>query len=494
MHCRWAVTLRPVARNSSVSSSGVLIAVQHYHQRLFFNNHCRYGASRAGPARRPAGFGGRSGGHGAPVTCGRLWPCPTAPRRRAGGRPVRPPRGPRPAGHRVVRRPGHRRRHHRGRRGARRGQPGAEDRPGREGRLRLGHVVQVLQAHPRRSPLPPAARVPAGLREPGRAATTAGQRPPPGVAPPLPHPPVRQDGRGQQERGPGLPHRPVALRPDRRGAHRPPPREGHPGPGPGPHAHPAGRPAGRRLPLLGRPVRRRPADPDRAAHRRARPRRGGRQPHPGRPAWSPAPDGRVGGATVDPRRRASRSTSGPRWWSTPPGCGPTRSAPSTRGTTPTPSGRPRASTSPCPRRPSRATSPPSSRSGRTTARSSWCPGATRSTWAPPTPPGTARSTTRRALPEDVDYILDAANAVSTRRSAAVDITGIWSGLRPLLAPVEGSTPPASAPPTCPAATPCAPRTAAWSPSPAASSPPTARWPRTPSTPRSASSAAKACGA
>ena len=39
-------------------------------------------------------------------------------------------------------------------------------------------------------------------------------------------------------------------------------------------------------------------------------------------------------------------------------------------------------------------------------------------------------------PEDVDYILGAANAVSTRQLTRSDITGIWSGLRPLLAPEE----------------------------------------------------------
>jgi len=41
------------------------------------------------------------------------------------------------------------------------------------------------------------------------------------------------------------------------------------------------------------------------------------------------------------------------------------------------------------------------------------------------------------LPEDVDYILAAANAVVTKPISRADITGIWSGLRPLLAPVEG---------------------------------------------------------
>ncbi len=41
------------------------------------------------------------------------------------------------------------------------------------------------------------------------------------------------------------------------------------------------------------------------------------------------------------------------------------------------------------------------------------------------------------LPEDVDYILAAANAVVTTPIRQSDITGIWTGLRPLLAPVEG---------------------------------------------------------
>ncbi len=44
-------------------------------------------------------------------------------------------------------------------------------------------------------------------------------------------------------------------------------------------------------------------------------------------------------------------------------------------------------------------------------------------------------------PEDVDYLLDAANAVTTRPLRRSDITGLWSGLRPLLAPVEGRSAP-----------------------------------------------------
>ena len=39
-------------------------------------------------------------------------------------------------------------------------------------------------------------------------------------------------------------------------------------------------------------------------------------------------------------------------------------------------------------------------------------------------------------PEDVDYLLEAANAVTTSRLTRADVTGVWAGLRPLLAPSE----------------------------------------------------------
>jgi glycerol-3-phosphate dehydrogenase len=64
---------------------------------------------------------------------------------------------------------------------------------------------------------------------------------------------------------------------------------------------------------------------------------------------------------------------------------------------------------------------------------------TRSTWAPPTPT-TGPSTIPPALPEDVDYILGAANAVTTRQLTRADITGVWAGLRPLLAPEQKGGP------------------------------------------------------
>ena len=37
-------------------------------------------------------------------------------------------------------------------------------------------------------------------------------------------------------------------------------------------------------------------------------------------------------------------------------------------------------------------------------------------------------------PEDVDYLLDAANNVTTSQLTCADVTGVWAGLRPLLAP------------------------------------------------------------
>jgi glycerol-3-phosphate dehydrogenase len=38
--------------------------------------------------------------------------------------------------------------------------------------------------------------------------------------------------------------------------------------------------------------------------------------------------------------------------------------------------------------------------------------------------------------EDVDYLLDAVNAVTTTRLTRADVTGVWAGLRPLLAPAR----------------------------------------------------------
>jgi glycerol-3-phosphate dehydrogenase len=41
------------------------------------------------------------------------------------------------------------------------------------------------------------------------------------------------------------------------------------------------------------------------------------------------------------------------------------------------------------------------------------------------------------LPEDVDYVIDAANALMTGQLTRHDVTGVWAGLRPLLAPAAG---------------------------------------------------------
>jgi glycerol-3-phosphate dehydrogenase len=41
------------------------------------------------------------------------------------------------------------------------------------------------------------------------------------------------------------------------------------------------------------------------------------------------------------------------------------------------------------------------------------------------------------LPEDVDYVLDAANGVITQALGRGDVTAVWAGLRPLLAPAHG---------------------------------------------------------
>ena len=40
-------------------------------------------------------------------------------------------------------------------------------------------------------------------------------------------------------------------------------------------------------------------------------------------------------------------------------------------------------------------------------------------------------------PEDVDYLLDAVNALTTSQLTRADVTGVWAGLRPLLAPAKG---------------------------------------------------------
>ena len=41
------------------------------------------------------------------------------------------------------------------------------------------------------------------------------------------------------------------------------------------------------------------------------------------------------------------------------------------------------------------------------------------------------------LPDDVDYVISAANGVVTSALTRADVTGVWAGLRPLLAPADG---------------------------------------------------------
>jgi glycerol-3-phosphate dehydrogenase len=43
------------------------------------------------------------------------------------------------------------------------------------------------------------------------------------------------------------------------------------------------------------------------------------------------------------------------------------------------------------------------------------------------------------LPDDVDYVLDATNGVVTEPIGRADVTAVWAGLRPLLAPAAGHT-------------------------------------------------------
>ena len=73
----------------------------------------------------------------------------------------------------------------------------------------------------------------------------------------------------------------------------------------------------------------------------------------------------------------------------------------------------------------------------TGGRSSWCPGPRPgwSTSGPPTPTTTGRSTTRPAPPRTSTTCSEAVNAVTTSDARpGHDVTGVWAGLRPLLAP------------------------------------------------------------
>ena len=343
-------------------------------------------------------------------------------------------RRPAPAGRRPVRRPGRRRRHHRRRLRPRRRLPGPADGAGRAGRLRLGHVVEVLEAGPRRPALPPAGRGPARLRGPARAPAAARATPPtwsrscPFLIPMF----TGKDGvlNPKLSRALGSAmwmydltggarigklHKRISRRR-----------------GDGPHADAAPRPAGRVVPLLRRPGRRRPphARPSPAPPPSTTARRS-----PTAPAWSRSHKDRrrraVAGATVEADGERFEVALLVRS-STPAACGPTTCAPSTRAPTPTRSGRPRASTSPCRGSSCATTSPSWSPSRATSARCSSCRGATSPTSAPPTPTTTARSTTRSAPPRTSTTCCGRSTSRPRAPSPTSDVIGTWAGLRPLV--------------------------------------------------------------
>ncbi len=192
----------------------------------------------------------------------------------------------------------------------------------------------------------------------------------------------------------------------------------------------------RRLPVLRRHHRRRPAGADDRPHRR-RPRRRGRQPLPGRrPHQGRRRPGRRGHRRGRrpalrrrrPRRRQRRRRVGRRGPHTggrrrprldPPGEGrpPHRSV--GQGAQRHRRRHPRAAAT------SAACS--SCRGDRATTARSGTP-----TSAPPTPTTTARSTIPRARPTTSRYVLDALNAAVTTGVTPDDVTGVWAGLRPLV--------------------------------------------------------------
>ena len=126
------------------------------------------------------------------------------------GRDARAPR------RRDVRRARRRRRHHRRRRRPRRRDPGPAHGPRRGRRLRQRHVVEELQARPRRAALPPAGRRPPRLRGAPRAPAAAPQRPAPRQAAAV-HDPDPHQGRADPPAGrPGPRLGDVDVRPHRR--------------------------------------------------------------------------------------------------------------------------------------------------------------------------------------------------------------------------------------------------------------------------------------
>lgn len=176
-----------------------------------------------------------------------------------------------PAGRRHVRRTRHRRRHHRGVRRARRRLARAARGADREGRLRLRHVVEVLEDGARRSALHRA-----GQRQPGPplapgAAPLPQERPAPGAPAAVPLPDPGEGGHLRRPPGQGFRGPAVDVRPGRRLADREAAPAAHRSRGPRAGTDAAcGEPQGR-ADVLRRPHRRRPSRPHhRPDRRRAR--------------------------------------------------------------------------------------------------------------------------------------------------------------------------------------------------------------------------------
>ena len=136
------------------------------------------------------------------------------------------------------------------------------------------------------------------------------------------------------------------------------------------------------------------------------------------------------------RRDRPSSRSGPGSWSTPPGCGPTRCGRSTKGRDPH-AIRPAKGvhvTVPADRLPCDiAAVIPVPKDKRSIFVVSW-PGTDLVYLGTTDTDYTGPLDDPACTPEDVDYLLDAANNVTTSRLTRADVTGVWAGLRPLLAP------------------------------------------------------------
>ena len=378
----------------------------------------------------------------------------------------------------ALRRGGGRRRHHRGRLRPRRRVAGPAHRAGRTRRLRVGHLVEVVEARARRPALPPAGRRPARLRGTRRTPAPAPQRPAPGEGAAVPDPRVlrrrrRSTGRLARAMGTamwmydltgglriGKLHKRISAAEALE--HLP--------------TLPAERLAAV-VPLLRRPRRRRPALPRGRPHRGAafgaarerrrgdRPRQGRRRPGHGPSRSRPTADP----IEVDRRRGDQRRRR----------VGRRRRAPLDEGAhVPDSSARPRASTSPC-----RGT-----RSRNDIAACIPVPerpavglrGAVGRLHLHRHDRHRLRRPARRSAVHRGRHRLPA-RGPERRHHHRGRPRPTSSAHGPACARWSPTPTPPAAPPTSPAATTCSARPRASSPSPAASSRPTGRWPPTPST-------------